>query len=796
VYRSTDGGETWEHVNARLDQPAGYFVQVRADPKDRNRVYRLGLGFYVSDDMGKTFRTVPTRLHGDYHELWIDPDDNNHLIVGNDGMVGISRDRGLTWDNRDNIPVAEYWEMNVDNRDPFYICGGTQDNGNWCVPSATRNRNGISRQDVFTVGGGDGMHFQIDPRDTNYAFIETNSVTTTSSIQRLNLATLQRQSAKPGVGRPISCYDGARVWANGARGLGRGAGNDPSYRWGWNAPILWSSVTPNVVYAAGNVLFKSTDRGGSWKAISPDLSSRVDRDTVFVMGKKIGTVNYSPGGGPSTNPLSTSLYGQITWIGESPLNGQVLYVGTDDGQVQVTRNGGVSWTNVTKNIPGLPPHTFASTVLASQHVAGRVYATFDGHQNDDFGTYVYVSDNYGQSWRKITNGLPQVSINRIIEHPRSPHLLVVSHGLGVHFSNDGGASWHSLHTNLPTTPVRAISFQKRDNALVLGGYGRGIWILDDVAPLEKLTDDGQRQPALFISATRGRQWNLFPKQTTFGVADFYAPNPELDPTITYYVRDETAGSATITISDANGKRVRVLSQPVTKGINRIVWDMHMDSALPSEERPSGRGGGGGGNPPTGLNFGGAAQNAGPEVLPGQYAVSIAIPGVATPLRGTVTVEADPIEKMSAADRQARHAALLRLYDLQKSLGAARTAVRTLAAHGDSIKADVASAGAPASSAADSIVTRVAETRAEVDRLIGIASTMMRSLESFNTAPTADQRQQTAWAFEDATHAITTLNRLSQTDIPRLYARYAAGAKARVVGAIALPTVSQAGGSRP
>ena len=405
VYRSTDGGETWEHVNARLDQPAGYFVQVRADPKDRNRVYRLGLGFYVSDDMGKTFRTVPTRLHGDYHELWIDPDDNNHLIVSNDGMVGISRDRGLTWDNRDNIPVAEYWEMNVDNRDPFYICGGTQDNGNWCVPSATRNRNGISRQDVFTVGGGDGMHFQIDPRDTNYAFIETNSVTTTSSIQRLNLATLQRQSAKPGVGRPISCYDGARVWANGARGLGRGAGNDPSYRWGWNAPILWSSVTPNVVYAAGNVLFKSTDRGGSWKAISPDLSSRVDRDTVFVMGKKIGTVNYSPGGGPSTNPLSTSLYGQITWIGESPLNGQVLYVGTDDGQVQVTRNGGVSWTNVTKNIPGLPPHTFASTVLASQHVAGRVYATFDGHQNDDFGTYVYVSDNYGQSWRKITNGL-------------------------------------------------------------------------------------------------------------------------------------------------------------------------------------------------------------------------------------------------------------------------------------------------------------------------------------------------------------------------------------------------------
>jgi photosystem II stability/assembly factor-like uncharacterized protein len=796
VYRSTDGGETWEQVNSRLDQPAGYFVQVRADPKDRNRVYRLGLGFYVSDDMGKTFRTVPTRLHGDYHELWIDPDDNNHLIVGNDGMVGISWDRGITWDNRDNIPVSQYWEMNVDNRDPFYVCGGTQDNGNWCVPSASRNRNGISRHDVFTVGGGDGMHFQIDPRDTNYAFIETNSVTTTNSIQRLNLTTLQRQSAKPGVGRPISCYDAARVWANGARGLGRGAGTDPSYRWGWDAPILWSTVTPGVVYAAGNVLFKSTDRGGSWKPISPDLSSRVDRDTVFVMGKKIGTVNYSPGGGPSTNPLSTSLYGQITWIGESPLNGQVLYVGTDDGQVQVSRNGGTTWTNVTRNIPGLPPLTFASTVLPSRHAAGRVYATFDGHFNDDESTYVYVSNDFGQSWKKITNGLPTASINRIAEHPRSANLLVVSHGYGLHFSNDGGESWQSLSTNMPTVPVRAIAFHERENSLVAGSYGRGIWILDDVAPLEKLTADAQRQPALLVSTTRGRQWNVFPKGTTFGVADFYAPNPEFDPTITYYVRDAqtAADAATITIADASGRTIRTLRGPAARGLNRVEWDMHMDPAIPSENRQGGGGGGGGGGGFGG--FGGPGPNAGPEVLPGRYGISVSIAGIGAPLRGTILVEADPIEKFSAVDRAGRHTAAMRLYDLQRSLGAARIATRTLAAHGDSMKAELAGGGSGAASALDSVSVRVAQTRAEVDRLIGIAGTLMRSLESFNTTPTADQRQQTAWAFEDATRAINTLNRVSQTDIPRLYAQYAGGTKARSVARVALPTVSQAGASRP
>ncbi len=781
VFRSTDGGETWEQVYNRLDQPAGYFVVVRADPQDRNRVYRLGLSMYVSDDQGKTFRTMPTRLHGDYHGLWIDPDDHNHMIVGNDGSVGISRDRGLTWDNRDNIPMAQYWEMSVDNRDPYWICGGTQDNGNWCMPSANRNRNGISMRDVFALGGGDGMHFHVDPRDTNYAFIQTNSVTTTSSIQRLNLATLQRQPAKPGVGRPVSCYDLAAVRAKNYRGLGRGVGDDPAYRWGWVAPLTFSRVTPGVVYAAGNALFKSTDRGGSWTRISEDLSTRVNRDTVMIMGKPVGTVNYSPGGGPSTNPLSVPLYGQVTWISESALNGRVLYTGTDDGQVSVTRDGGATWTNVTRNVPGLPPHTFVSSVLASRHVPGRVYATFDGHYNNDDSTYVFVSEDYGQRWRKIISGLPATTaVNRIIEHPRFAHLLVVSHAYGVHFSNDGGARWQSLATNLPTVPTRAIVFHERDNALIAGTYGRGIWVLDDVAPLEVLTESALRQPALFVSATRGRQWNSFPLGTTFGVADFFAPNPSFAPIISYYVRDGASGNATITIADATGRQIRRMNGPVARGLNRVSWDMRMEPAIPLPGA-----GGDAGPGPSGLRGVAISAMAGPMVAPGTYTVSIAIPGVATPLRGRFTVDGDPLERMTVADRQARQAAISSLYALQRSLTAARAAVVSQLGKMDSIKADFGGNAAGAT-AADSITARLTLTQAEFDRLVGLTGTFMRALESFNTPPTADQRQQAAWAREDAGRAVNTLNRITRMELPALYSRVAPSARQRVVPAVTLP----------
>jgi photosystem II stability/assembly factor-like uncharacterized protein len=702
IYRTTDGGETWQHVYNRSDQPVGSFTQIRADPKDRNRLYREGTGFYVSEDMGQTFRPINSNLHADYRSLWIDPDDPNHVIVGNDGGLGISWDRTTTWTYRNNLPIAEYWELTVDSRDPYLVCGGLQDNGIWCIPSAVRNRNGISNRDAFSVGGGDGMFFQIDPRDTNYAFIEVNSSSTANSIQRLSLATLQRQSARPGQVRPVSCL------ADDSRERDRFVGTDSSFRWAWNTPIVFSNVTPGVVYAGGNVLFKSTNRGGSWTRISPDLTSRVNRDTIRVMGKAIGRVNYSPGGGPAANPSLSALFGSITWIGESPLDGRVIYTGTDDGQVQVTRDGGATWTNLTPNITGLPPFTFVTTVQPSAHVAGRVYATFDGHFNNDEAAHVYVSNDFGRTWRAITSGLPQTSVFRIAEDPRDPNVLVVGHVRGAHFSNDGGAHWQSLNSNLPTIAVRTVIFHPRDDALILGTYARGIWILDDVAPLRVLTAERLQRGPQFVSATKGRQWNVPSVLPIFGVAEFYAPNPEFDPVISYYLRAAAAGNATIRITDARGTEHRTLSGPAAPGVQRVVCDMHMDAAIP-DAPGGGRGGRGGG--------GGAG---GPLVMPGTYRVGIEIPGVATALRGELTIQADPRDaRLTTANRVERQNAMMAVYAMQRELARARS-------------------------------TTDARLRAEVDRLVGVANTLLRSLESFNAAPTADHRQQIAWARDDVT----------------------------------------------
>ena len=737
LYRSLDAGETWEQVNPGGDTPVGQFSQIRTDPKDRNRVYRLGTGFYVSDDLGKTFRTIGAGIHYEHHALWVDPVDSNHLILGTDGGLVISWDRGLTWDWRSVIGTAQFYEgdISLDARDPFIVCGGMQDNGSVCVPSATHDRNGIGRTDAYTVGGGDGMHFHIDPHDPSYALSDADR----AQIRRVSLVTLQSQTVKPGPGlaRPLSCLSGAASASdrNPLSASVLGPGNKP-YRWEWDTPILFSSVTPGVVYTAANVLFRSTDRSGSWTRISPDLTAQIDRDTVFIMGKRVGALNYSPNGTLIADPAVTSAYGAIISIAESPLAPRVLYTGANDGSVQVTRDLGATWTNVTKNIPGLPPFTPVSGVLASHHVAGRVYATFDGHLNDDDGAYVFVSDDYGQHWRAITAGLPVTPVNRIAEHPRDPNLLVVGDRRGVHFTNDGGAHWQSLNTNMPTVPTMSVLFHPRDDALVAVTYGRGIWILDDVGPLETLTPEGVKSEALLASVTRGREWSLAARQPRSGDEEYYWPNPQFDPAITYYLRDGASGNATITITDLQGAAVRTLTGPAARGLNRVTWDMHMDpadrGAAGSVQLAGGARGGGRGR-------GGVDAAAGPLVLPGRYNLSIRIPGINRALTGKVTVSGDPADIFSERDRAARQAGLMWTYDLEKTLVVARTAMGS---------------GAAAQPSSDD-----ARVQSELGRLIGITSSLMRGMEGFNTPPTADQRRQMTWAYDDATRAIAMVNRL-------------------------------------
>jgi photosystem II stability/assembly factor-like uncharacterized protein len=754
VYRTTDGGSNWEKMSSMDTRPM-YYSQIRLDPKDRNRIYMLGSnrGFYFSDDAGKTFTERFSNIHSEDHALWVDPDDPNHLFVGGDGGVSITSDRALTWDFRRNMPIGQFYEVDVDNKVPFTVCGGLQDNGLWCVPSAVRNRNGIADRDAWNIGGGDGFYAKLDPSDQNFAYEESQD----GNVARVNLTTLEHQSVRPG--------SGERAVA----GTGRGGG----YRFNWDSPIVPSSIDAKTVYMGANVLFKSNDRGSSWKAISPDLTLHIDRDTLTMMGARVGPTALSRHDGVTS-------YGTITSVSESPMDANVLYAGTDDGQVQVTRDGGKTWTNMTSHIDGVPGRTPVTTVLASHFAAGRVYATFDGHYNDDYKPYAYVSDDFGQHWRAIVAGLPETSVNRIREHPHNSHVLILAHSRGVHFSNDGGATWNSLATNMPTVPTDDAIIHPRDNALVVGTHGRGIWILDDVGPLEALTSDAMKAPAVLAPILHAREMSTWAPQAWYGHGEFFAPNPSYDASINYYLRDAAPSAPSIEISDAaTGKVIRTLKGTTAKGLNHVSWDLRMSAALSEEEAASliagrgGRGGGGGGGGR------GAGAQTGPLVLPGKYTVAVKIPGVAGELHGELMVEGDPLANFSDVDRRARQSLVMSVYAAQQTLAAAHVAARSLGAQSADLKRDLAAGGVKT----DSLVAHVARLQASVDSAIAATGAVIRPVESWSGAATIDQRRQIEYALEAAGKAIADVNRAIQVEIPGVYLSVAKKAWPKPIAAV-------------
>ncbi|HEX3865108.1 MAG TPA: hypothetical protein VHV78_00095, partial [Gemmatimonadaceae bacterium] len=639
IYRTLDAGATWEKTSS-LDSRPNYYSQIRIDPRDREHIYTLGSnrGFYFSDDGGKTFTELFSDVHGEDHALWVDPENGNHLVIGGDGGVSISWDRGKTWDFRRNMPIGQFYEVDVDNSVPFRVCGGLQDNGVWCVPSAVRDRNGIADRDGWNIGGGDGFHALFDPANSSMVLQSSQN----GNAAWVNIETLERQGARPGTGeRPAAPVAGGR-------GGGR-AGGGAEYRWNWDTPYIVSHHDPKTWYMGAQYVFKSTDRGSSWTKISPDLTLDIDRDTLKMMGSVVGP------GALSRHDGQTS-YGSLTTIGESPLDAMLLYTGSEDGQVQRTKDGGKTWTNITGKLP-VPPRTYVSSVLPSTFKAGRVYVTFDGHFSDDYKPYLFVSDDFGETWRSLANGLPETSINRIREHPRDPNVLVLAHSRGVHVSNDGGATWVSLATNMPTVPTDDAVFQERDNALVVGTHGRSIWVLDDVGPLETLTASAAGADATLLTTGHPRVMSTFSPQAWYGRGELFSPNPDWNAVILYNLRDGApAGAQTVvTVTDGAGKVVRTLMGPAAKGVNRVEWDLRYSPPLDSAGPPipgsagggrGGRGGGGGrggvaGEPPAsvavgfpvGGEGGGGRANVpvGPLVLPGSYALRLSVPGVAKSL---------------------------------------------------------------------------------------------------------------------------------------------------------------------
>ena len=752
VYRSTDRGETWEQISTTNNRPM-YYSQIWVDPTDPERIYTAGASLYKSLDGGNTFTPdAASEVHPDHHAMWINPANSDHIVLGGDGGVSISWDRSDTWRQLTNLSLAQFYEIGVDMRDPYHVCGGLQDNGSWCGPSDTWSNQGIRTRDWYNVGGGDGFYTVMHPTNPRVMFSESQG----GNLMRVDLVTMERTRMRP-VGRPLE------------------DGEDRDLRWNWDTPVLLSQHDENTVYVGSNVLFRSRDLGMTWEEISPDLTHAMDRTELEIMGVLGSEPQMSANDGQAS-------YGNLETIAESPFDAALLYVGSDDGKVHVTRDGGGSWTDVTGNIPGLLERTYVSRVVASAHDQGTVYATFDGHRNNDFAAHVYVSTDYGESWRRIVDGLPATSVNVVAEHHRTAGLLFVGHELGVSFSVDGGQQWMALDHGLPAVPVDDIKIHPRENDLVLGTHGRGIYIMEDIAPLEGLTGEVLAAGAHLFPVRRATSYNPYtPQGWTPGV--YVSPNPAAGAAIRYYLGEDllaatqvaaspeengdegddgmpdASGQPKITILDEGGEVVRELTGPGDAGIQQVRWDLRIEPPYTPSGPPQQFGGG----------FGGG-QARGPRVLPGTYTVRLEAAGVTQ--EEQVAVRLDPRVEMSRADLEARQAALLSAYDLAGPVYEAGQAVQRVTAQlleVSSLLREQEEAPEDLSEEASGLL----EEARELGRDLNQAAAGARgagAIESSSTRPTADQLWQLDQAWEKVPPLIERLNEIVTDEMPALYRR--------------------------
>lgn len=683
VYCSTDRGLSWEHRSTTNNRPM-YYSQIRIDPNDPERMYLGGSDLFRTSDGGFTFTDdAAAGVHLDHHALWINPVNSEHLILGSDGGVSVSHDRSDNWYQFRNLPLAQLYEVGIDMRDPYHVCGGLQDNGSWCAPSDTWSNQGIRTRDWYNVGSGDGFFTVMHPTNPSVMFAESQG----GNLTRVDLTTGERARLRP-IGRPGD------------------DGELPDLRWNWDSPVLLSAHDENTVYIGSNVLFKSTDLGQTFTAISGDLTHAIDRDTLTIMGV--------PGAAPqlSRNDGQSS-YGNLTALAESPRDAQVLYAGSDDGRLHVTQDGGATWTDITDRVDDLPDFTYVTRIVASNAAPGRVYALFDGHRSDDFSAYVYRSDDFGQDWDLIVDGLPRGSVNAFAEHADNTNLLFVGNELGVWVSVDAGAHWVRMESNLPTVPVDDIKIHPRENDLVIGTHGRGIWIMDDITPLERLTANALEANAFVFPVRRATSYNSYnPQGWTPGI--YAAENPPAGARIRYHLAVEPA-EMTLRVTDATGNPVRELEAPTSVGFHEVVWDLRLveDDAD------------------------GDPMDPGPRVMPGVYIVELS---TGTDIVQTeVTVRLDPRVELGRRDVQVRHLAMLESYRLSGPADEAEGALDTSAALLDDVETLLGSSASGGSALADeveAIRTLIEEIGDDLDDASGGAG-MWGRIQGVSGPPTAD-----------------------------------------------------------
>ncbi len=589
IYRSSDGGATW--VLTYRNEPPGrgggglgdarpfYYSQIRVDPRNPDRIYWMSSVFRTSPDGGKTITRGALGVHTDWHAMWIDPSDPEHYILGDDGGIAVTYDRGGTYDFINTFPIGQFYAVAYSMEKPYKVCGGLQDNGSWCGPSRSKNRSGISNDDWFNVGGGDGFYSAIDPDDGNIIYSESQG----GNASRLNIAQNTRAVIMRGGGRDrTSIFEDSVIIARGdttkpetpeiTRALAQiraraAADSARGYRFNWSTPFFLSPHAPTTVYMGGNRLLKSTDRGDHFYPISPDLSTK-DSARIIMSTRLTGGITRDNSGAET--------HGTITTVAESPIRPGILWVGTDDGNVWLTTNDGGQWTDITSRFPGVPKKTWVSRVEPSHFDTATVYVTFDNHMENDFRPYVYVSNDFGRTFRSISNNLPTGGadfVHVIREDPANRDLLFLGTDVGAYVSTNRGASWQRFMTGLPTVPVHDLQIHPRDRELIAATHGRSIWIVD-VAPLEQMNNALMARTATFFTPKTAYQYSEGFTQNFTGNKYFLAPNPPYGAELVYRLTSGRERDTTrILVTDIRGDTVRTLTGPGGVGLHRAYWDL-------------------------------------------------------------------------------------------------------------------------------------------------------------------------------------------------------------------------------
>ncbi|HEY0994557.1 MAG TPA: hypothetical protein VGD77_01075 [Gemmatimonadaceae bacterium] len=592
LYRSTDGGKRWEKRASNNVRPF-YYSQVRVDPKNPERVYWSSTPVNFSNDGGKTVMNATQGIHVDHHAMWIDPNDPAHFVVGNDGGVAQTWDKGGNYDFINTFAIGQFYNVSYDMAIPYTVCGGLQDNGSWCGPS--RRRGPIYNAFWATVSGGDGFHTAQDPTDPAIVYAESQG----GNMSRVNVVTGERTSLqKPSWLARYRLLEDSILIARGdtlqpapkdvqrrvdaLRARQRADSTDMDIRWNWNTPFFLSPHNPSVFYAAANKVFKSLERGENLRPISPDLSRKL-------MAKIDTSIRKT--GGITLDATGAETYGTVVSLAESPLRPGILFAGTDDGNLWITRNDGATWDQLKGPFPGLPDDmVYVSRIEPSRFDSATVYVTFDNHRRGDFTPYVYASTDWGRSWRSIAANLPTGGpdfVHVIREDPVNRDLLYVGTDVGVYVSLDRGASWQRFMAGLPTVPVHDLKIHPRDRELIAGTHGRAIWIVD-VAPLQQMTRAVASEKAHLFEPKVAYQYGNPPALgESPGHKVFEAQSPAYGAEIAYRLATGVQGQARITITDAAGDTVRSLTGPARAGINRVTWDFRGRPAPRPALTPSG-----------------------------------------------------------------------------------------------------------------------------------------------------------------------------------------------------------------